>query len=292
MRKRLLKGKKILLTRSREQGEEMCKKLERLGAEVVEFPTIRIVPPKNYSQLDKAIAKIEDYNWIIFTSQNAIDFFFNRFKMKNKTFKTLKKRKIGVIGPATGKKVKNYGLKVGLLPKRYTTEGIVEEFQTMMPERDKFSRLNILLPRADIATPLLPERLSKLGAKVTQVVAYRTVKEKKCSPKVKKMLKNGKIDFVTFTSSSTVRNFFNLVKRKDIHPVRKDVSSGISNGVHPKIKFVSIGPVTTKTAKELGLKISIQAREHTTDGLIEAILNWTRVNREDKGRSRNSTDFK
>jgi len=277
MKKRPLEGSKILLTRSRDQAEEMCKKLEKLGAGVVEFPTIRIVPPKNYSQLDKAIVKIEDYDWIIFTSQNAIDFFFNRFKTKNKNFKVLKKIKIGVIGPATAKRVKNYGLKIALLPKKYTTEGIVKEFQRMMPKKDEFSGLNILLPRADIATPLLPEGLNKLGARVTQVVAYRTVKEKNPSRVVKKMLKNGKIDFVTFTSSSTVRNFFNLVKRKDIHP---------------KIKFVSIGPVTTKTAKELGLKIDLEAKEHTVDGLIKVILNWTRVNREDKGISRNSTDFK
>lgn len=266
MEKKILAGKKILLTRTPEQASEIKEKLEKYGAEVFSLPTIRIVPPKSYSELDKAINEVETYQWIIFTSQNAADYFFQRYFRKNKTLVNLKKIKIGAIGPATRKKLEEYNLKIVFQPKKYTSEGIVKEFKTkkfgiggghLKGER-------ILLPRADIAPQWLPEQLSKLGFQVTQVVAYRTEREKKIQPGIKKMLKNGKIDFVVFTSSSTVKNFLALIPKKKLHP---------------KIKFVSIGPVTTKTARELGLKISIQAKKYTTAGLVKVILNYADVRR-------------
>lgn len=269
MRKKILAGKKILLTRTPEQASEIKEKLEKYGAEVFSLPTIRIVPPKSYSELDKAINEVETYQWIIFTSQNAADYFIKRYFRKNKTLVNLKKIKIGAIGPATRKKLEEYNLKIVFQPKKYTSKGIVKEFKTkkfgigggyLRGAHLKGGHLKgerILLPRADIAPQWLPEQLSKLGFQVTQVVAYRTEREKKIQPQIKKMLKNGKIDFAVFTSSSTVKNFLALIPKKKLHP---------------KIKFVSIGPVTTKTARELGLKISIQAKKYTTAGLVKAIL--------------------
>ncbi len=271
MNKKILAGKKILLTRTLEQASEIKEKLEKYGAEVFSLPTIRIVPPKSYSELDKAINEVETYQWIIFTSQNAADYFFQRYFRKNKTLVNLKKIKIGAIGPATRKNLEEYNLKIVFQPKKYTSEGIVKEFKTKKfgiggghlkgdyLKGDYLKGERILLPRADIAPQWLPEQLSKLGFQVTQVVAYRTEREKKIQPGIKKMLKNGKIDFVVFTSSSTVKNFLALIPKKKLHP---------------KIKFVSIGPVTTKTARELGLKIFIQAEKYTTAGLVKAILSY------------------
>jgi len=255
MRKKVLEGKKILLTRASEPKVEIRKKLEKLGAEVLKLPTIRIRPPKSYADLDKAISEIENYDWIIFTSQNGVNFFFQRYLKKGKPFPVLKKIKIGAIGPATSKKIKKYNLEVVFEPKKYTSREIVKNFKA---QSFKIKGTRILLPRADIAPAYLPKELSKLGAEVTPLVAYRTIRERKVPSRIKKMLRNGEIDFVVFTSSSTVKNFLPLIPKEYINP---------------KIKFVSIGPVTTKTAKELGLKIKIQAKEHTLDGLLKAILN-------------------
>ncbi len=261
MNKKVLNRKTILLTRASEQISEIAGKLQRLGAEVIKLPTIRIVPPKRFRDLDKAIGEIENYQWIIFTSQNGVDFFFQRYLKKGKSLEALKKIRIGAIGPATSKKIEKYQLKVVFAPEKYTSEIFVKNFKT---KNFKISGCKILLPRADIAPDWLPRELSKLGAKVTQVVAYRTVKEKKVSPGIKKMLKTGKINLAVFTSSSTVRNFLSLIGK---------------NNLSPKVEFASIGPVTTKTAQELGLKIKIQAKEYTLDGLVKAILNYADVRR-------------
>jgi len=252
--KRVLAGEKILLTCALEQASKIKEKLEKFGAEVFNLPTIRIVPPKSYRHLDEAIGEIENYQWIIFTSQNAVDFFFQRYRKKKRPWEILRKIKIGAIGPATRKKIKKYHLEVAFEPKKYTSRELVKNFKSKNLE---MRGTKILLPRADIAPEWLPQKLKKFGAQVTRVVAYRTIRERKVPFRIKKMLRTGEIDFVIFTSSSTVKNFFSLIPKEYLHP---------------KIKFVSIGPVTTETAKELGLKIKIQAKEHTTDGLVKAIL--------------------
>ncbi|HCJ66897.1 MAG TPA: hypothetical protein DHV62_06110 [Elusimicrobia bacterium] len=262
MKNKVLEGKKILLTRASEQIGEIAKKLDKLGAEVLKLPTIRIATPKSYRDLDKVIREIENYQWIIFTSQNGVEFFFQRYLKKGKFLKTLtrlakqEKIKIGAIGPATEKRIKNYHLRVVFEPKVYTSKGIIRDLK----KKSQIEGTRILLPRADIAPQWLPQELTKLGAQVTQVVAYRTIREKKVPPRIKKMLKTGGIDLVIFTSSSTVKNFLSLVGK---------------NNLSPEVKFASIGPVTTKTAKELGLKIEIQAQEHTLNGLVKAILRYT-----------------
>lgn len=252
----MLEGKRFLLTRSAEQTVEITKKLEKFGAKVFKLPTIRIVPPKSYHDLDKAISEIENYQWIIFTSQNGVDYFFQRYRKKGKSFEVLKKIKIGAIGPATEKKIKNYHLRIVFEPKIYTSEGIIRDLKK---KKFQIEGTRILLPRADIAPQWLPQELTKLGAEVTQVIAYRTMREKKVPARIKKMLRTGEIDLVIFTSSSTVKNFLSLVGK---------------NNLSQKVKFASIGPVTTKTAQELGLKINLQAKEPTLDGLVESILSY------------------
>ena len=249
-----LLGKKILITRSSEQASELCTKLENLGAEIVHLPTIRILPPERYNGLDKAISELNKYDWIIFTSSNGVDSFFTRLKQKGKDLDSLSNTKICAIGPATAQKIESYNLKVDLEPKQFTSEEIVKRFKPILSQQGK---LRILLPRSDIAPDLLPNELKKLGAEVKQVVAYRTVKERNMPRSIKQMLKNGQIDIITFTSSSTVKNFFYLIKKEELHP---------------RIKFASIGPVTTKTVEQLDLKIEIQAREYTAEGLVKAIL--------------------
>lgn len=247
-----LAGKVIVITRAQEQAGGLNKKLKSLGAQVMELPTIRILPPRSYQHLDRVIEKISSYDWIIFTSANGAEHFISRFKTKRKNLFALRKIKICSIGPATTQKLQSHGLKVNLKPREFTSEGLVEKFRKM-----DFAGLRVLLPRANLATDLLPKELEKIGANVERIVAYRTVREKSFPSRAGKMLKEGKVDIVTFTSSSTVKNFLSLVGLKNLHP---------------KINFASIGPVTTQTAKELGLKIRIEAKEHTVDGLVETIL--------------------
>jgi uroporphyrinogen III methyltransferase/synthase len=248
-------GKHILVTRSRSQASELADLLEKNGAEPIEFPTIKIVPPENFDQLDSAIENLGKYNWLIFTSANGVDFFFERLKFLGKDLRELKGIRIAAIGPATAKKLENLNLLIDYVPKEYKAEAVIEGFK-------KFgvSGLNILIPRAEVAREILPDQLREMGANVDVVTAYKTVMDHSKVDKVKKMLLQGKIDIVTFTSSSTVKNFTKLLKDLDLKKLLE------------KVAIACIGPITAETARNLGLKVDIEAKEYTIHGLVEAII--------------------
>ena len=249
---RPLFGKRILVTRARSQASKLTAKLENLGAEVLEAPAISMAAPAdNYAALDKAIDHVADYHWLIFTSANGVGRFFARLFKAGKDARALGYAKIAAIGSATAEKLKQYGLVADVIPQEYCAEGVVEALKGKLPPHAK-----ILIPRAEEAREVLPDTLREMGAEVEVAPAYRTVCGQVDGEALAAELKEGRIDMVTFTSSSTVKNLVNIIG-----------SAEVLNGV----KTACIGPVTADTAKSLGIEPDIIAKEYTIDGLVEAI---------------------
>ncbi len=257
MNKKSLVGKKILITRAREQSGDFATQLKKLGAEVVEFPTIEIVPPLRWKELDRAIDRLKSYDWILFTSANGVNFFWQRLKESGKSPHLPPSLKICAIGPATADQLKRKGISVHYVPKEFIAESILERFKKMRMEGKR-----ILLARAKKARDILPKGLRKMGAEVDVVEIYRTVRPKGGSKKMKKLLTEEKIDVMTFTSSSTVNHFAELLKKEDLKKLLKGIA------------IACIGPVTARTAKEWGLKTQIQPRQYTIPGLTQAIAEY------------------
>lgn len=254
MRKKTLTGKTILITRAREQSGEFTGSLKKLGAEVIEFPTIQIVPPVSWKTLDQAISRLRIYDWIIFTSANGVIFFWQRLGENASSLRFPPSLKVCAIGPATANQLKERGISVHLIPKEFIAESIVEAFEKMGIRGSR-----ILLARAKRARDILPRGMRKLGAEVDVVEVYRTVKPKGGSKKLTELLRDRKIDVIAFTSSSTVNHFAELLKKEDLYRLLKGIA------------VACIGPVTAKTATGWGLKVGIQPKQYTIPGLTQAI---------------------
>jgi uroporphyrinogen III methyltransferase/synthase len=259
MNKKSLDGKKILITRTRQQSGDFSTQLKKLGAEVIECPTIEIVPPTRWKGLDQAIDQLKSYDWILFTSANGVNFFWQRLKERRKSPHLPPSLKVGAIGPATADRLKRKGVSVHYVPKEFIAESILEGFKKVRMEGKR-----ILLARAKKARDILPKGLRKMGAEVEVVEIYRTVKPKGGSKKIKNLLAEEKIDVITFTSSSTVNHFANLLKRENLKKLVKGIA------------IACIGPVTARTAKEWGLKVRIQPRQYTIPALTRAIAEYFR----------------
>jgi len=249
-------GKRILITRARDQAGAFSSSLKDLGAEVIELPTIEIVPPVSWKGLDRAIDLIDSYHWLIFTSANGVNFFWQRWKEKNKD-RLPSSLKVCAIGPATAYQLMEKGVEVHYTPKEFVAEAILKGFEKSMPKGKR-----ILLARAKEARDVLPEGLRKMGAKVDVVEAYRTVKPKGGSKRLKELLMKGKIDAITFTSSSTVNHFVELLKKEDLQAVLKNVT------------IACIGPITARTAKNWKMRIQVQPKEYTIPALTQAIVQY------------------
>lgn len=247
---RPLFGKKIIVTRSREQASALSEKLEDLGAEVIEFPVIKIIPPKDTTAVDDAISKLNSFDWIIFTSANGVERFVARLFELSLDVRTIGKAKLGAIGPATASALEKYGLRVDYIPTEFVAEAVVREF----PEDP--SGKKVLVARAKDARETLPEKLSELGADVTVAAVYETVVADSDANIVREMIASGEVNAVTFTSSSTVKNFVGLLDRTK---------------VPDDVAIACIGPITADTAREMGLEPDIIAEEYTIDGLVSAL---------------------
>lgn len=249
---RPLYGKRVLVTRARQQASTLSRLLSGLGALPVELPAIDIQPVKNNRELDRAITKIGDYNWLLFTSTNGVDAFFNRLHNLKLDARSLKNNKIGAIGPATARSLETQGIIPDYLPEVYTSRGILDGLRNREIAGERF-----LLPRADIADKELTEGLRLMGAEVDEVTTYRTLPATEAIARAKKMLKSGEIDVITFTSSSTVTNLVAAFR-----------------GEKPEIdgaRIACIGSKTAETVAKAGLKVDIIAREATIPGLVAAI---------------------
>ncbi len=253
--KRPLFGKRIVVTRAREQASDLVGILSAHGAECLEFPTIKVEPADDCGPLDKAIENLSTYDWLIFTSVNGVSFFFKRFFASGRDMRSFNKIKTAVIGPATSEKLFSYGLKSDIIPESYRAESVVDAFRNV-----NLKEKRILLPRAEEARVILPEELVKMGASVDEITAYKTTAVTDESANLIKELKNKNIDLITFTSSSTVKNFAALLPADIVEDLMKDVT------------IAAIGPITADTAKEMGFKVSIISESFTIPGLCDAIL--------------------
>ena len=251
--KRALSGKRIVVTRTRKQASELSNRLRALGAEIVELPTIRIEPPTDLREFAELVQDAHSYDWIVFTSPNGVEAFFEMFFKLYDDAREIGGVRIAAIGPATAQRVKDYHLHVNLQPEEFVAEAIVREFA----KQGGVENLRILIARAEKARDVLPKELSGLGAIVDEGFAYRTVPETRDATGARRRLLEEGADLITFTSSSAVENF---------------VALGLP---WPKgMQVASIGPVTSKTAREQGLKIDIQARQYDIEGLVEAIRSF------------------
>jgi len=251
--KRPLSGKRVVVTRTRKQAGALSDRLRALGADVFELPTIRIEPPTDLREFAELVQDAHVYDWIVFTSPNGVDAFFEIFYKLYDDAREIGGAKIAAIGPATAQRVRDFRLHVDLQPEEFVAEAVAREFQ----KQGGVENLRILLARAEKARDVLPRQLSSLGAIVDEGFAYRTVPETRDMSGARRRFLDEGADLVTFTSSSTVENFLAL------------------HLPWPKGMLVaSIGPVTSKTARDHGLKIDIEARRHDIEGLVEAIRNF------------------
>ncbi len=257
MAKKPLTGKKILITRAREQSPEFATRLKKRGAEVIEFPTIEIVPPLCWKELDQAIDQLPSYDWIIFTSANGVNFFLQRLADKGKNNRLFSSLKICAIGPATAKQLKEKGVRIDYIPKEFVAESILKGFDKMMMRGKR-----ILLARAKVARDILPKGLRKMGAEVDLIEVYRTVKPRGGVKRLKQLLNVDKPDVITFTSSSTVNHFVELLKTEDLKNLLKDIT------------IACIGPITAQTAKKWEMRVQIQPKQYTIPALTRAIAEY------------------
>ena len=248
-----LSGKRILVTRSAGQAMSLSKKLRYLGAITIEIPTIEIRPPPDTDPIDDSIRNLSGYDWIIFTSVHAVEFFFRRMGILQVPVSALGLLRIAAIGSATSSAIERAGRKPDYVPSDFLSERIAIGLGELRGKR-------VLLPRADIASKNLPLLLRDKGASVDEIVAYETVPPRELNFDRLRVVLNSGVDIVTFTSPSTVRNFANAVGHAD-------VGRFLSNA-----RVVCIGPVTAEAARDLGINVNVVARPHTIDALVEAIV--------------------
>ena len=253
----VLRGKRILITRARSQASSLAQKIENLGGKVIEFPTIEISPPESYGPLDQAINQIGSYDWLIFTSVNGVDQFLNRFEKLAKNIADLAGIEVGAIGPETAKRLTAAQIQPSLVPKQYQAEGILE---ALIPETVLGKR--ILIPRAAKARDILPQTLRQWGAQVDVVEAYQTMLPQLDVSALCKLLGEGTIDVITFTSSSTATNFAAMLRDQDLPWL-------LSRTV-----VACIGPITRKTVEDLGMRPEIVSEEFTIPGLVSAMVDY------------------
>ena len=262
-----LAGKRLLVTRPRAQAADLCDKLAALGAEPILFPTVEIAPLDNYAALDTAIAALADYHWLIFTSVNGVSAFWQRLDLER--FKLPASLKIAAIGPATAHALEKHGTRAQLIPDEFVAEAILEKIGEVAGQR-------ILLPRADIARKTLAVELGKRGAVVSEVAAYHT-RPAAPDPRGLAELRRG-VDAITFTSSSTVRNFVRLMSGSDqyIDPahIRRMGPDGLPMPSLGRAIIACIGPITAQAARDADLPVDVMAQVYTMDGLVAALNDY------------------
>ncbi|HSC71792.1 MAG TPA: uroporphyrinogen-III C-methyltransferase [Candidatus Methylomirabilis sp.] len=253
-----LAGKRILITRTREQASTFAAVLEAAGAEVVEFPTITIVPPESWAPLDAAIGRLREYQWVIFTSSNGVRFFRERLQHAGRDVRDLHGITVCAIGPATAAALAAVGVQADLVPTEFKAEGLVEAIGAATGGAG-IRGARVLLARAAEAREVLPEELTRRGARVDVVPAYRTIRSAPEAEPVRAMLRDGNIHAVTFTSSSTVTHFLQLVGKD-----ARDLLRGIV--------VASIGPITAETAARHGIASDVVPEKYTIPALAEALM--------------------
>jgi uroporphyrinogen-III synthase len=255
---------RVLVGRARHQAGTLSAQLRKLGADVLEIPFIEIRKPRSFRPLDTALKQLCDYDWLILTSANGVEAMWERLSKLHLTKKSLRDVKLAAIGPATKKAVEKRGIGVDIVPDEYIAESVVKSLRRQVKGK------RVLLVRAKVARDVIPRELRKAGARVDVVEAYRTVVPSSSRKRLREAVKNParRPDVITFTSSSTVKNFVSLLGEGRTSKRRPASLAGTV--------FASIGPVTSSTLKEHHLRVDVEAREYTIPGLITAIVAATR----------------
>jgi uroporphyrinogen III methyltransferase/synthase len=252
--RRRLCGKKIVVTRAAEQAGEFSAKLAARGATVLECPTIRLVEPESWQLLDLAIRELPNYDWVVLTSVNAVRFFFQRLDTLGFDARVFTGCKICAVGPKTAEEIRLFGIKPDLVPNDYKAEGVVDEFSRLDIQGSR-----VLFPRADKARDVIPQELKRMGAHVDSPVVYRNIFPDRLPPETLFALEKRSVDCITFTSSSTVQNLATMLGEE----LMLDMLKGVV--------VASIGPITSKSCRDLGLKVDIEPESYTLDALAEAL---------------------
>lgn len=249
-----LHNRRILITRAREQASALKEQLEAFGAVVIAIPTIEIVPPQSYDPLDQAIAQLDDFGWLLFTSANAVEVFVQRLRSEKPMADTASLPMIAVIGPSTARAVEEAGLSVMLQPPSYVAESLAEALAPYAKGS------HMLLIRAEEARNVLPEALTRAGASVSIVPAYRNKIPMKSIGEIREIFASDfRPDVITFTSASTARNLRALLEAGSLN-------------LPAEVALASIGPITSQAVRELGYEPAIEAAEPTISALVEAII--------------------
>ncbi|UNK19828.1 uroporphyrinogen-III C-methyltransferase [Paenibacillus sp. N3/727] len=260
-------GKRILVTRARSQASQLVSRIEDLGGEPYEFPVIETVMPTSsldISEIHQALDKLNQYDWVFFTSVNGVDFFFHHLNESGKDIRALAGARIAAVGPATAGALRERGIAAEMLKERYQAEGLVDAFGPELKAGQQ-----ILLPRGDLGRSWLPEELTRMGLHVTDIKTYETVLCGEDDDELLKLFEEGGIHAVTFTSSSTVTNLLRVLER-------------MAGDAHTPLELLRdstvacIGPLTAETAREAGLNVSIMAEEATIESLVDALCEWNK----------------
>ena len=259
-----LSGCRVLVSRAKKQAGALSSALLELGCDVTEIPFIEIRRPASYKPLDRALAHIANYDWMILTSVNGVEALLERMEKRRISSERLAHMKIAAIGPATRKAIEAAGLRVNITPKEYIAESVVSAL------RRKVKGKRVLLVRAKVARDVIPRELRKSGAAVDVIEAYETVAPKSSAVKLRALLaKKKRPHAITFTSSSTVKNFVALLGLRGARAALTNPDA------RHRIHSASIGPVTSATLREFGLPVDIEARTYTIPGLVTAIVDWS-----------------
>ncbi|OLE39107.1 MAG: hypothetical protein AUG00_03470 [Candidatus Rokubacteria bacterium 13_1_20CM_2_70_7] len=250
-----LEGRTIVVTRAAEQAPRFVEQLEAAGARVLQVPMIAIEPPPSWTPVDEALDSLETFTWVIFTSVNGVTMVDRRLRQRGLDWGAFRHLRVAAIGPATAEALVEHGLRTDAVPADYRAEGLVERLRGEIGPRDR-----VLLPRAAQTRDVLPKELERLGATVREVPAYTTRRVDASAARLREALAGGTVDAVTFTSSSTARNFAELFSDEE----RRAWMEGVT--------VASIGPVTAATAAEHGITTHVMPREYTIPALARAIV--------------------
>ncbi|WP_322907951.1 uroporphyrinogen-III C-methyltransferase [Paenibacillus campi] len=256
-------GKRILVTRARSQASELVDRIDELGGEPYEYPVIETVmptAPETQQGIAQALATLEQYDWVFFTSVNGVDYFFRHLEQQGRDIRALHRARIAAVGPATRDALRNHGICATTLPQKFHAEGLLEHLTGELMTGQK-----VLLPRGDLARAWLPQALTELGLSVTEIDTYETVLVGEDDLELKKLLAEQAIHAVTFTSSSTVTNLLTALRKLGFD----DPVAALANST-----IACIGPQTAKTAAENGLQVDLLAESSTIDGLIDVLCRW------------------
>lgn len=260
-----LAGRTVVITRAEAQANEFITQLEQYGATVIVCPTIEIRELESYERLDEAIAHLYGYDWLVFTSVNGVEYFFNRLRASGRDTSDLDELKVCAIGATTAEKLGNLHVHVDVIPEEFKAEGVFAALERFVGGPDALNGLNVLIPRASVARDYLPKALEQAGARVDVVPAYRTaLPDNLDRGRIAAML-SGSADCIVFTSSSTVRNLAQLFDTPDL-------SAALTGVV-----VACIGDITARTAAEYGLRVEIQPEQFTIPSLARAIADYFSV---------------